>query len=62
MLPSLRVHSPPPDLSEGRLEGFLDWAGVVDSEPAKEEEMFSLATGFSIRMRKEPATLESGYL
>ena len=40
------------------LEGFIDWAGVVNSEPAEEEEMFSLAVGFTTRMRKRPATLE----
>ena len=40
------------------LEGFVDWKGVVDSKPAEEEEMFSIATGFAAWMRKWSATLE----
>ena len=40
------------------LEGFVDWKGVVDGEPAEEEEMFSLATRFATRMHKQSATLE----
>ena len=40
------------------LEDFVDWAGVVDSEPAKEEEMFSLAIGFGTQMCKRLVTLE----
>ena len=30
-----------------RVIRFLDWAGLIDSEPTKEKEMFSLATGFT---------------
>ena len=30
-----------------RLEDFVDWAGLVDSEPVEEEEIFSLAIGFA---------------
>ena len=41
-----------------RLEGFLDWARVVNDDPAEKEEMFSLAVGFTARMRKRPTTLE----
>ena len=41
-----------------RLEGFVYWTGIVDSEPAEEEEMFSLAVGFAARMLKRSATLE----
>ena len=31
---------------------------MVDSEPSEEDEMFSLAAGFTTRMHKLPATLE----
>ena len=37
----------------------MDWAGVLASEPAKEEEMFMLATGFAARMQKGDADLEN---
>ena len=40
------------------LEDFLDWMGMIYSEPVEEEEMFSLAAGFSTRRRKQPTTLE----
>ena len=40
------------------LENFVDWMGVVDNEPVEEEEMFSLAAGFTVWMRKWSATLE----
>ena len=40
------------------LEGFVDWARVVDSEPTEEEEMFSFATGLATRMRKWLMALE----
>ena len=34
------------------LEGFIDWAAIAESEAVEEKEMFSLATGFTTRMRK----------
>ena len=34
------------------LEGFVDWARVVNSEPTEEEEMFSFAVRFATWMRK----------
>ena len=40
------------------LEGFIDWIGVVDSEPTKEEEMSSLAAGFVVQMHKWAMGLE----
>ena len=33
----------------------MDWAGIIASEPAEEEEMSSLAVGFAARMRKRAA-------
>ena len=30
----------------------MDWAGIISSEPSKEEEMSKLIAGFSTRMRK----------
>ena len=39
------------------LEGFVDWTGVADSEPAEKEEMFSLAAGFAAWRHKRSATL-----
>ena len=41
------------------LEGFVDWMDLTVSESAKEREaeMFSLTTGFSMRMRKQFSTL-----
>ena len=41
-----------------RLEDFLDWTGVPDIEPVKEEEMFILVIGFATRKRKQSVTLE----
>ena len=35
-----------------RLEGFVDWVGIISSELAEEEEMFRLIAGFAGRMRK----------
>ena len=40
------------------LEGFIDWAEVVDNELAKEEEMFSLIVEFATLMLKRPATIK----
>ena len=34
------------------LEDFVDWMGIIANEPAKEEEMSSLAARFTARMRK----------
>ena len=41
------------------LEGFVDWTDLTVSESAKEREaeMFSLTTGFAMRMRKQFSTL-----
>ena len=71
MLPSLRVYGLPPGpakksetrvrqskASHSKLEDFLDWTRLVDSDPAEKEEMFSLATRFSTQRRRRPATLE----
>ena len=70
MLPNIRVHNMSPGRRRRekrawqtktvglRLEGFVDWMGVDNGEPAEEEEMFHLATGFAARMRKWSATLE----
>ena len=35
------------------LEDFVDWTGVIASEPTEDEEMSSLATGFTAQMRKQ---------
>ena len=40
------------------LEDFVDWMGIISSEPVEEEEMSSLAAGFSVQMRKRVAGLE----
>ena len=40
------------------LEDFIDWVGVVTSEPAKEEKMSSLVAEFSSWMRKRATVLE----
>ena len=34
------------------LEGFMDWAGLISSDLTEEEEMFMLAAGFAVWMRK----------
>ena len=34
------------------LEDILDWTRIADSEPAEEEEMFSLAARFATQRRK----------
>ena len=44
--------------TKARLEGFVDWMRVVDSELAKKEEMFTLVVGFATLMRKRPVALE----
>ena len=36
------------------LEDFVDWAGIIASEPAKEEEMSRLTAWFFTLMRKRP--------
>ena len=36
----------------------MDWTGVIASEPVEDEEMSSLATGFTAQMRKWAAGLE----
>ena len=41
-----------------RLEGFMDWEGIISSKPAEEEEMFKLAIGFAARMSKRAADSE----
>ena len=41
-----------------RLEGFIDWKSVVNSEAPEEEEMSSLAVGFATQMRKRATVLE----
>ena len=40
------------------LEGFMDWTDPTTSEPVKEREddMYSLAVGFTERMRKRAAS------
>ena len=38
-----------------RLEDFVDWTGIISSEPAEEEEMSSISAGFSIRMHNRAA-------
>ena len=43
---------------DARLEGFVDLTRIADSEPAEEEEKFSLTVGFVARMRKQSTTLE----
>ena len=35
------------------LEDFVDWTGVVASEPSEEEKMSSLVVGFVSRMHKQ---------
>ena len=40
------------------MEYFVDWIGVVASEPAEEEEMYNLVIGFIARMRKRAAGSE----
>ena len=42
------------------LEGFVDWAGIVSSQPAEEEEMSKLAVGFAAQMHKRAAGSEGG--
>ena len=37
------------------LEDFMDWTGVIFSEPTKEEEMSSLTVGFATQMCKQAA-------
>ena len=37
-------------LADVGLEGFVDWMGILASEPAEEEEMSMLAIGFTARM------------
>ena len=34
------------------LEDFMDWAGIIASEPVEEEEMSRLAVEFGARMLK----------
>ena len=34
------------------LEDFVDGMGIISREPTEEEEMFSFAVGFSVRMLK----------
>ena len=40
------------------LEDFMDWTGIIVSEPVEEEEMSSLVVGFSVWMRKRAASSE----
>ena len=40
------------------LEDFLDWTRLVDSKPAEEKEMFSLAARFATGRRRWPTALE----
>ena len=37
------------------LEDFVDWTGIIASEPVEEEEMFRFAIGFVAQMCKQPA-------
>ena len=39
-------------LADVGLEDFMDWTGILPSEPTEEEEMSTLAAGFAARMRK----------
>ena len=41
-----------------KLVGFVDWAGVLADESAKEEEMSMLAVGFAAWMQKQTADSE----
>ena len=40
-----------------RLEDFVDWTGIISSEPAKEEKMSRLAARFAARMCKRTRTV-----
>ena len=40
------------------LEDFMDWMGIISSEPAEEEEMFRLAVEFAAQMCKASYWLE----
>ena len=44
--------------TSARLEDFVDWTGIIASEPVEEEEMSSLVAGFATHMRKRAAGLE----
>ena len=44
--------------AEAGFEGFVDWTRVADSEPAEEEEVFSLPARFTTWRHKRSATLE----
>ena len=45
-------------VSSIELEDFLDWVGIIASEPTKEEETSSIAAGFATWMWKRAAGLE----
>ena len=34
------------------LEDFMDWMGIISSEPTEDEEMSSLVAEFAVRMHK----------
>ena len=40
------------------LEDFVDWIGIIASEPTEEEEMSSLVVGFAVRMHKRATGCE----
>ena len=39
------------------LEDFVDWTGIISSEPAENEGMSSLAARFAVQMRKRGCRL-----
>ena len=41
-----------------RLEGFVNWVGIIASELVEEEEMSRLVVGFAARVRKRATFLE----